>query len=248
MTKFGLIGYPIEHSFSKAFFEDKFRDEGIEASYELFPIENIEGIHTLIRRNPHLAGLNVTMPHKQHVIPLLDMLDPIATNIQAVNTIKITRIGEKTILKGYNTDVAGFKRAFLEFTKGKKGKCLILGTGGAAKAVAYALEDLNMSYKLVTRKESLPGKINYKQINRKVLETFTIIINTTPLGMVPSIKEHPDIPYDYLSDDHYLFDLIYNPVETSFLRKGKERGCKINNGMNMLIYQAIESWRIWHDR
>ena len=245
MKKYGLIGFPLENSFSKAFFDDFFYTEGIHASYELFPLNKIEFINKIIGENPDLNGLNVTMPYKNKVIPFLDEIDPIARDVQAINTIKITRKGEKIVLRGYNTDVIGFKRSFMEFIGDKKGKCLILGTGGAARAVKYVLNELNMPYKIVTRKETLPGKINYKQLNKKYLQEYPILINTTPLGMVPAMNDYPDIPYQHLTDGHFLFDLVYNPVETIFLRKGKEKGCKVTNGMNMLIYQAQESWKIW---
>lgn len=247
MKKFGLIGFPLEHSFSKSFFTEKFLEEDIEASYELFPLEDIRQIRELPARDPAIAGLNVTMPHKTGVIPFLDSLDPGAGKINAVNTITVERTGTKMFLKGYNTDASGFRRSFLEFIGAERGSCLILGTGGAARAVAFVLGTLDIPYSLVTRKESIPGKLHYDQLNRKAIEDHAFIINATPMGMVPAIGTLPDIPYEWLTEKHFLFDLVYNPTETLFLKKGREKGCRTRNGMDMLIYQAIDSWNIWNN-
>ncbi len=244
---FGLIGYPLSHSFSKKYFSKKYQDEGIEdAYYELFPIEEVKQLPTLIDRYPNLIGLNVTIPYKEQVIPYMDRLGAGAKAINAVNTIKVTKNG----LEGHNSDIFGFGRSLANFIEASGGdlsdlKGLVLGTGGAAKAVAYVLGQLSMPFKIVSRS---PGKadLTYDQVGQTELDTYRLIINTTPLGMAPNLDTCPNLPYRFLNSNHFLFDLVYNPKETLFLTRGKERGARTKNGLEMLYLQAEKSWEIWN--
>jgi shikimate dehydrogenase len=241
---FGLIGFPLSHSFSKRYFSDKFQRERItNAYYELFPIAKIEQLPGLLSRYPNLKGLNVTIPYKQAVIPYLSRLDEGAAAIGAVNTIYIT---EEQALIGYNTDLYGFENSLyawlLNERKGTAGlQALILGTGGAAKAVAYALKRLEIPHQLVSRK---PGadQIGYGDLP---LAEAHLIINTTPLGMSPHTEHCPQLEYAQLGPQHYLYDLVYNPEQTLFMKKGAAQGAKVKNGMEMLIGQAEKAWQIW---
>lgn len=242
---FGLIGYPLSHSFSKKFFGEKFKREEIAGChYELFPLEQITDLPKLLKEYPNLIGLNVTIPYKEQVIPYLDSLDEGAAAVGAVNTIKI-KDGE---LRGYNTDVYGFKQSLLNafsISNVHPEAALVLGTGGAAKAVAFVLEELNLPFRYVSRKDK-DGAISYEQLDAKIMTTHTLIINTTPLGMAPNIGTFPDIPYHYMNDAHLAYDLVYNPEETAFLAKAKERGAGICGGLEMLHLQAIKAWSIWN--
>ncbi|MBA2421809.1 MAG: shikimate dehydrogenase [Chitinophagales bacterium] len=243
MKLFGLIGYPLTHSFSKKYFTDKFSNEHIDdCVYENFPLLKVEDFSDLITSHPKLAGLNVTIPYKESIIQNVHELDPVAKEIAAVNTIKFAG----GILKGYNTDVYGFMQSFAkELGDGHK-QALILGTGGSSKAVAYSLKKLGIFYKYVSRDAEKNDVITYEDITPALMNESKIIINTTPLGMFPHIGSCPMIPYERLTASHFLFDLIYNPEETLFLKKGREAHAKTKNGLEMLKLQAEKSWEIWN--
>jgi shikimate dehydrogenase len=248
MRQFGLIGYPLSHSFSCGYFTQKFVKENIQDSkYINFSIESIEMLPEIIKGNSGLTGLNVTIPYKQKVIPYLDEIDQTAMKVNAVNTIKIYTDGYgKRILKGYNTDIYGFNSAIAPYLKSEHRNALILGTGGASKAVFYSLMNLGINCKYASRTHSELVFKTYDQLIPDDLKDFQIIVNTTPLGMFPKTDEFPDIPYEGISGNQILFDLIYNPSETMFLSKGKSYGAIIINGYNMLVAQAEESWKIWN--
>jgi len=247
MRQLGLIGYPLSHSFSKKYFSEKFDKEGIpDFNYELYPIEKIEDLPKLLRTTPNLEGINVTIPYKQQVLPYLDELDEAAAKVGAVNTIKI-RDGK---LKGYNTDIFGFESSLVALLSTATVpladmQALILGTGGAAKAVAYVLEKLGIFYHLVSRKEQ-KDFLTYNSLTAANFKDYRIVINTTPLGMSPNYQTCPDLPYDATTDQYYFYDLVYNPAETLFLKKGSQQGASVKNGLEMLILQAEEAWRIWN--
>jgi shikimate dehydrogenase len=243
---FGLIGYPLSHSFSKKYFSEKFEREGInDAFYELFPIEKIELFPGLIQNYPNLQGLNVTIPYKEAVMPYLDELEESARAIGAVNTINIA--DGKT--KGFNTDVFGFEqslRAFFAKNNAQPDKALVLGTGGAAKAVQFVLEEMGMAHQTVSRQAS-KGDLTYHDLDEAILQEHRLIVNTTPLGMSPNIGSFPNIPYHCIGKKHMLYDLVYNPEMTAFLQKGKARGAATENGLAMLYGQAERAWAIWND-
>ncbi|MGB4293916.1 MAG: shikimate dehydrogenase [Bacteroidales bacterium] len=246
MRKYGLIGYPLEHSFSKKYFAEKFRNEGIEdASYDNYPLKSVKEFEKLIKEEKELFGLNVTIPYKQEVIPFLDSVDTEASEVGAVNVIKIYRYGDKIVLKGYNTDIYGFRESLKPFLNRKVSHALVLGTGGSSKAVAYVLGKLSIKVIFVSRIKK-PECITYEDINEEVIDTTMLIVNTTPVGMYPMIDNKPDIPYHLLSTSHILYDLIYNPEQTLFLKEGLKRGCTIINGLEMLRLQAEKSWEIWN--
>jgi len=244
MYKLGLIGYPISHSFSKKYFQTKFEQENItNYEYELYPLEKIEDFPQLLQKNPELVGLNVTIPHKQNIIPYLDEVDDFAQKIGAVNTIQIKN--GKT--KGYNTDYVGFMESLKNWIEDtKKLEALILGTGGASKAVQVALQTLQIPFKLVSRSGNEKNVLSYNSINEEVVTENLLIINTTPMGMYPNIEDFPKIPYQYLSQEHFLYDLVYNPEETEFLKKGTIQKSKTKNGLEMLYLQAEAAWNIWN--
>jgi shikimate dehydrogenase len=243
---FGLIGYPLSHSFSKRYFTAKFEREGIEGcAYELFPLEEIGALPGLLERYPHLRGLNVTIPYKEQVIPYLDELDAGATAIGAVNTIKRA----EGRLFGYNTDVHGFDqslRGFLQETGAKPGQlqALVLGTGGSSKAVAFALRQLGIGFRFVSRSPG-PGELSYQDLDAALIRQHGLIINTTPLGMSPQVESCPPLPYSALGPGHLLFDLVYNPALTTFLARGQAQGAAVKNGLEMLEMQAERAWEIW---
>ena len=242
MRAFGLIGYPLGHSFSKKFFTDKFEREGITGNaYELFPLEQIDQLEDLLASNPDLAGLNVTIPYKEQVIPFLDRMSPVVEEIGACNCIYI----QDGRLMGHNTDVIGFSRSLLPQLKPHHKQALILGTGGSSKAVAYALKELGIPFLQVSRTPAY-GMIAYEEIDQSMLESHTLLINTTPVGMFPDITKAPDIPYEFVGAYHYLFDLVYNPERTRFLQEGALRGAAVENGADMLVIQAEASWEIWN--
>ncbi len=246
---YGLIGYPLSHSFSRDFFTKKFEKEQIrDTDYRNFPLSDISEFPKLLESEPKLCGLNVTIPYKEKILPFLDKLDPVAAEIGAVNTIKFDSSNGKRILTGYNTDSYGFKRSLEELLSPERKikSAIILGTGGASKAVAYTLKQLSISFEFVSSSDK--SKFSYQDINRKVLNETELIINTSPLGMHPNVSECPSIPYDCLTNQHILFDLIYNPALTLFLQKGKEQGATISNGLKMLEYQALKAWEIWNSR
>jgi len=243
MKQYGLIGYPLSHSFSKKYFTKKFIKENISnCKYDLFELENISQLPTLVRTQNNLIGLNVTIPFKQSVLPFLDKIDEIAAKIGAVNTIKI--IDNELI--GFNTDYYGFKQSLKPFISTFHQRALILGTGGAAKSVFHVLKELNIDCLFVSRNPTQENEIAYKDVNEYVIKHHQIIVNTTPVGMFPNINDAPNIPYQFLTKNHLLYDLIYNPAETPFLKKGKEKACIILNGYQMLVLQAEKSWKIWN--
>ncbi|MEE4176795.1 MAG: shikimate dehydrogenase [Bacteroides sp.] len=247
MRIFGLIGYPLGHSWSARFFNEKFRRENItDAVYKNFPIESIEELPALLEFEPELAGLNVTIPYKEEVINFLNAIEKTALEIDAVNTIRIIRKENKLELIGYNTDVDGFRESLTASGTLLPQKALVLGTGGASKAVCWVLKELGCEYRLVSRKPSRRKILSYDDLDREVILGHTLIINTTPLGMMPNWETYPPIPYQWLDSRHFLFDLVYNPTETLFLKKGKAQGCKTLNGEAMLIGQALEAWEIWN--
>jgi shikimate dehydrogenase len=241
--RFGLLGRNINYSFSKGYFTDKFNNENFEGcTYENFDIPEITAFPDIIKNTPDLKGLNVTIPYKETVIPFLDKLSKKAALIGAVNTIKITKKGK---LKGYNTDYYGFKKSLEPLLQAHHKKALILGTGGASKGVAYALDELGIFYTFVSR-EAKETVIDYNRINATTFDNYQIIINSTPVGTSPNIDESPSIPYEYFTDKHIAFDLIYNPEETQFLKKAKAQGAQIKNGLDMLIFQAEKAWAVWN--
>lgn len=245
MKKYGLLGYPLGHSFSKNYFNQKFEAEKIDAEYLNFEIPDIKEIKSVIKENPELNGLNVTIPYKQQVIPYLDDLDDDARQIGAVNVIKFSKgLFGKVKLKGYNSDIIGFKQSIEPLLKDHHRKALILGTGGASKAVFHGLKQLGIAASFVSR-QCKEYCITYEEITEKIMEQYHVIVNTTPLGMYPNVNACPNIPYELLTSDHLLYDLLYNPDETLFMQKGKERGAVVKNGLEMLLLQAFAAWEIW---
>ncbi len=240
MRTFGLIGYPLGHSFSEKYFTEKFLREGIaDCQYVTLPIEHIELLPALIEERPSLCGLNVTIPYKEAVIPCLTRLDPTAEAIGAVNCIRILD-GE---LIGYNTDAEGFRRSLLELIGEARPRALVLGSGGAAKAVVYVLRSIGLDFSIVSRANS---SITYDEVTDEVIASNKLIINATPLGMTPHVDTLPSLPYHALTPHHFLYDLVYNPAFTRFLQEGAARGAKTKNGEQMLAVQAEESWAIWN--
>lgn len=247
MRKFGLIGFPLSHSFSKKFFTDKFRVEGIkDCEYELYSIENINDIENLIAEQRDLQGLNVTIPYKLDVLPWLNEIDEAAKSIGAVNCIKITKQNNGVSLKGYNTDAYGFEESLKPLITPEHTKALILGDGGAAKAVKYVLNKMEIPFSVATRKASGSSML-YEDITDEVIDEHKIIINTTPLGMTPNVTSYPQLPYHNLTTMHLAYDLVYNPEETAFLNKAKINGSNIKNGLEMLYLQADRSWYLWNN-
>jgi len=246
MKKFGLIGYPLEHSFSKKYFTDKFEKEGIEDTvYENYPLKNIAEFEPLYKNDPSLAGVNVTIPYKESIIPYLDVLSEDARNIQAVNTVCLCTKTGRLVKVGHNTDTVGFRTSLEEHLDKVPEKAIVLGTGGSSKAVVYVLEDMGVQVIRVSS-SGKEGAVSYDELNGKLIKKAKLIVNTTPLGMHPDINSCPDIPYDELTTDHLLFDLVYNPVVTRFMQEGRNRGASAVNGYDMLVYQAEEAWEIWN--
>ena len=253
---FGLIGKTLSHSFSKEYFTDKFSKENInDCEFNLYPIENINELPQLILKNPTLEGLSVTIPYKESVINYLDELDETAKKIGAVNCIKIIHLaGNKTRLVGYNTDVFGFRQSIKPFLASEHQRALILGTGGASKAAAYVLKEIGIDCVFVTRDKKENAKsigsnhlINYREIDELIINAFKLIVNTTPVGMFPNVNDAPNLPYQYITSSHLIYDLVYNPIETEFLKRGKSMGATTINGLSMLHQQAEEAWRIWNN-
>lgn len=245
MKKYGLIGYPLGHSFSMGYFNEKFKNEAINAVYENFEIPDIQDITTVIGSNPDLAGFNVTIPYKEKVMDYLDYIAPEAAEIGAVNVVKVTHNGERAVLKGFNSDVVGFVNSIKPLLRPLHKKALVLGTGGASKAVEYGLRKLGLETIKVSRTEK-DNTITYGQVTPELLSEYKVIVNCTPCGMAPHFDECPNLPYDSIDDSSLLYDLIYNPEETLFLRKGKEKDATVKNGLEMLLLQAEEGWNIWN--
>ncbi len=247
MRLFGLIGYPLSHSFSAKYFARKFETENIpDTDYRLFPLENITDVTSLIALQPDLQGFNVTIPYKLAILPYLDHISDAAKSVGAVNCVKIDRNESGVELMGYNTDVYGFRESLIPALKPIHKNALVLGTGGAAKAVCYTLNELGITYKLVSRTGGENSVLQYTQLTENIISDNLLIINTSPVGTFPDIDKCPDIPYHFLTSKHLLFDLIYNPAETKFLRLGREAGATVLNGSKMLELQAEKSWEIWN--
>lgn len=241
IATYGLIGYPLSHSFSPQYFKQKFELLSLLADYKLFPIKNISYIAQVLLSEPELLGLNVTIPHKETIIPFLNEVDIAAAKVGAVNCIQIANGN----LIGYNTDIIGFEKSITPLLRTHHKRALILGTGGAAKAIAYVLEKLQIPFLFVSRRKE-KGFITYEEIDQRIIASHSIIINTTPVGMHPNTKALPTLPYQYISEQHLLYDLTYNPAETAFLAQGKKNGATTKNGLEMLELQAEASWEIWN--
>ena len=245
MDKYGLIGYPLVHSFSQNYFNAKFENERINARYINFEIPSIDDLAEVLARNPELKGLNVTRPYKEKVIPFLDSISPEAKSIGAVNVIRVSRKGSKTILKGFNSDVVGFTKSIEPMLESCHKKAMILGTGGASKAVDYGLKSLGLETMFVSR-FNRPGTVRYDNITPEMMKEYNVIVNCTPCGMYPHTDECPNLPYEAIDEHNILYDLLYNPDFTLFMEKGAERGATIKNGLEMLLLQAFASWEFWH--
>ena len=244
MKQFGLIGYPLGHSFSKKFFTEKFEKEEIDAFYNLFELDDVLKF-TQLTKDIELSGLNVTIPYKEKIIPFLNDLDDTAAKIGAVNVIKFIRENGTLVLRGFNSDAIGFENSLKPYLKPHHNSALILGTGGASKAIDYVLKKLGIVTTFVSR-TAQPGRITYNELQQTIMAENTIIVNASPVGTFPHVDECPDIPYHYLTDRHLLFDVVYNPSETLFLKKGREMGAVGLNGEAMLTGQAIAAWEIWN--
>lgn len=247
MDTYGLIGYPLGHSFSISYFNQKFADENIDAKYENFEIASIDSLLEVIDTHPNLRGLNVTIPYKQKIIPFLDTLSPEATAIGAVNVVRVTHEGGKVTLKGYNSDVIGFTQSIEPMLEKVHRKALILGTGGASKAVGYGLKALGLETVYVSRFKR-PGTIQYGDITPEVVREYNVIVNCTPCGMYPNVDECPQLPYEAMDNRTILYDLIYNPDNTLFMKKGAAHGANTKNGLEMLLLQAFASWEFWNGK
>ncbi|MBR2202726.1 MAG: shikimate dehydrogenase [Prevotella sp.] len=246
MKKFGIIGYPLGHSFSPGYFNEKFANEGIDAHYDKYELPVITDLQAIIDYTPDLCGFNVTIPYKEKVMSYLDNVSPEARAIGAVNVVKVTRKdGDTPYLEGYNSDVIGFMRSIEPLLDKHHKKALVLGTGGASKAVSYGLHQFGIETVLVSRSQK-DKTIQYQQITPELLNEYTVIVNCTPCGMAPHFNECPDIPYEALTKQHLLYDLVYNPDETLFLKKGKAQGALTKNGLEMLLLQAEAGWEIWN--
>ena len=246
MDKYGLIGYPLEHSFSRNYFNEKFRNERIDAEYDNFEIPSIENLKEVLEITPNLRGLNVTIPYKEEVIRYLDELSAEARAIGAVNVIRVTHKGSKTVLKGFNSDVIGFTRSIESMLEPLHRKALILGTGGAAKAVGYGLKSLGLGTLFVSR-TARPGVITYNDVTPDLIRSHKVIVNCTPLGMYPHVDSCPPLPYEAMDSHTLLYDLLYNPDETLFMQKGRQQGAITKNGLEMLLLQAFASWEMWQE-
>jgi shikimate dehydrogenase len=259
MKHFGLIGFPLTHSFSKKYFEQKFADEKItDHEYKLFPLEHITGLQALLHEHPHLCGLNVTIPHKISVMKYLDWINPDAKEVGAVNCIRISNEspvmaafnGEVGInghdfrLEGFNTDIYGFQKSLEPLLHNHHEKALVLGNGGGARAVKFVLDQLNIEYTIVARKHT-DESILFSELTQEIMDEHKLIINTTPLGTSPNVHECPPIPYEFITHEHLLYDVVYNPEVSLFLQKGLDAGATIKNGYEMLVLQAEKSWEIW---
>ena len=242
MTKYGIIGYPLGHSFSRGFFTEKFARESIDAQYLNFEIPDVAMLSDVLRDNPELRGLNVTLPHKQAVIPLLDEMSEEAMEIGAVNVIRVCN-GK---LKGFNSDIIGFTNSIKPLLQPHHRKALVLGTGGASKAIRVGLNRLGIEWTYVSRSPR-DGMVTYEDITAETLQEYTVIVNCSPVGMFPKVDAAPAIPYELLSPQHLLFDCVYNPEETLFMKKGRKQGATVKNGLEMLHLQAAASWNFWNE-
>jgi len=246
MKKYGLTGFPLTHSFSKRYFTEKFETEKIDSTYDNFEIDNISKFPEIIKNNPELIGLNVTIPYKEQVISFLDELNDSAREIAAVNTVKIIRSGSGVMLKGFNTDTFGFETSLKPLLKEQHKKALILGTGGASKALKYVLKKLEIEFISASIEELKENEIRYEDIDEKMMNERLLIINATPLGTYPKTDTFPNIPYQFITKKHLLFDLVYNPEVTQFMTKGLKNGATVKNGYEMLLNQALKSYEIWN--
>ncbi|MCQ2222594.1 MAG: shikimate dehydrogenase [Bacteroidaceae bacterium] len=255
MEKYGLIGYPLGHSFSRKFFTEKFANEGINAEYLNFEIPDATTLLDVVKGNPTLRGLNCTIPHKQAIIPMLDELSDEARRIGAVNVIRISRQPEALTtpqakergfhLKGFNSDIIGFTDSIRPLLKPYHTKALVLGTGGASKAICVGLEKMGIEWKYVSRRPA-PGQFTYDELTPAIIQEYPVIVNCSPVGMHPHVDECPALPYESMTDRNLLFDLVYNPLETLFMRRGAEQGATVKNGLEMLHLQALASWEFWN--
>ena len=244
MDRYGLIGYPLGHSFSQKYFTEKFAREGIDARYDLFPLERIEDVEKLLAETDGLRGFNVTIPYKEQVMRYLDELDESASSVGAVNVVKVSHVGGRLHLKGYNSDTYGFWESLRPLLKSCHTSALVLGTGGASKAVVGTLRKMGIASTLVSRRKS-DGTVTYSELDRQLMETNKLIVNASPVGMSPNVNQCPDIPYELLTPEHLCFDLVYNPEETKFLRQAAEKGAATKNGLQMLHLQAEGAWKYW---
>ncbi len=242
---FGIIGYPLTHSFSERYFNDKFKELGLtDVAFKPFSIEDIYTIAQIIAEHPNLRGFAITIPHKKAILPFLQETTEDVKTMGACNCVRIMD-GK---LSGFNTDVVGFEQSFIKKLKPHHNKALILGSGGAAAAVEFVLRKLHIDYKFVSRIKNTEGdNLTYQELTAEIIHNYPVIINTTPLGTFPNVDDAADIPYHLLTPNHYLFDLVYNPAETKFLRLGKEQGAAVENGYEMLVLQAEENWKIWNE-
>ena len=243
--KYGIIGYPLGHSFSRNYFNQKFADEGINAKYINFEIPSIEMVIEVVTANPELRGLNVTIPYKEKIIEYLDQLAPEARAIGAVNVVRVTHEGGKIRMKGFNSDVIGFTQSIEPMLGAQHKKALVLGTGGASKAVCYGLKSMGLETVNVSRYER-EGTICYRDVTPEVVKEYPVIVNCTPVGMFPKTDKCPELPYEALDENNILYDLVYNPDETLFMKQGSEHGAQVKNGLEMLLLQAFASWEIWN--
>lgn len=247
MDKYGLIGFPLGHSFSIGYFNEKFANEKIDAEYVNFEIPSIESLPEVLAQNPELKGLNVTIPYKEKVISYLDSISPEAQAIGAVNVIRVTHKGDKTVLRGFNSDVLGFTKSIEPMLEKIHKKALILGTGGASKAINYGLKSLGLETLFVSRTER-SDNITYDKITPELIKEYNVIVNCTPLGMYPHVDECPALPYEAMDSHTILYDLIYNPDQTLFMKKGAAQGAQVKNGLEMLLLQAFASWEYWNGK
>lgn len=244
MDKYGLIGYPLKHSFSIGFFNEKFKSENIDAEYINFEIPSIDRLPEILEENPELKGFNITIPYKEKIIPYLDQIDKDALAIGAINVVKVVRQKNKSKLIGFNSDIIGFTQSIEPLLEETHQKALILGTGGAAKAIFQGLKNLGIESKFVSRQKQ-SGMLTYEELTPEIMEEYKVIVNCTPVGMYPNVDTCPDIPYEHLTPNHLLYDLLYNPDITLFMRKGARQGAIVKNGLEMLLLQAFATWDIW---
>ncbi|WP_372752451.1 shikimate dehydrogenase [Labilibaculum sp.] len=247
MDTFAILGFPLRHSFSKQYFTDKFAEENLDANFLNFELSSIQELPNTLKKYSNLKGFCITIPYKQEVMQFLDEIDPLAKRIGAVNSVQIIRENNEIKMVGYNTDIYGFTESLKVFLAGTKPKALILGTGGVSKAVATGFEEMGIEYQFVSRKAS-EKCISYKMLTPEIMNKYHLLVNCTPLGTFPKNDTCPDIPYHLLSANHFLYDVVYNPAETLFMKKGKDQGAKIHNGLKMLHLQAERNWAIWNQR